>query len=160
MATILIKILEFKSQNIVEISNKLKNNSIALNEELLKKFSDYIMKSLGLQNWFLSISFVDNKEIRELNNNYRKIDKETDVLSFHYYDDFSNLDQDEVAWEVILSEEKIIEQWKEYKLWSELEFYKLFIHSTLHILWYDHEDDKDYTVMKEKEEKIWNSFFN
>jgi rRNA maturation RNase YbeY len=59
-----------------------------------------------------------------------------------------------------MSEEKIIEQWKEYKLWSELEFYKLLIHSSLHIIWYDHEIDEDYEIMKEKEENIWNIIFN
>ena len=110
--------------------------------------------------WILNIVFVSNSEIQELNKNYRKIDKSTDVLSFHYYDDFSTLDENEIAWEVILSEEKIIEQGKEYKLWNELEFYKLVIHSSLHILWYDHENDDDYKIMKEKEDFIWNKIFN
>jgi len=135
--------------------------SFIIKEKIIKKILEEI-SNIEKENhfWILNIVFVDNKKIRELNNNYRQIDKETDVLSFHYYDDFSDLDEDEVAGEVIMSEEKIIFQWKEYKLWSELEFYKLFIHSTLHILWYDHEDDKDYTIMKEKEEIIWDSIFN
>ena len=110
--------------------------------------------------WILNIVFVTNNEIKELNRNYRKIYKITDVLSFHYYDDFSSLDESEIAGEIILSEEKIIEQWKEYKLWSKLEFYKLLIHSSLHILWYDHEDDEDYKIMKEKEDILWNKIFN
>jgi ssRNA-specific RNase YbeY (16S rRNA maturation enzyme) len=45
-----------------------------------------------------------------LNNDYRKKDYITDVLSFHYFDDFSDLDKDEIAGEIILSEDKIIEQ--------------------------------------------------
>lgn len=110
--------------------------------------------------WTLNIVFVSNKEIQELNKNYRKIDSVTDVLSFHYYDDFSKLGQEEIAWEIILSEEKIISQGKEYKLWSELEFYKLVIHSSLHILWYDHESDDEYEIMKEKEDIIWSNIFN
>ena len=110
--------------------------------------------------WILNIVFVSNTEIQELNHNYRKIDKITDVLSFHYFDDFSKLEESEIAWEIVLSEEKIIEQGKQYKLWRELEFYKLFIHSSLHILWYDHENDNDYKIMKEKEDIILNSIFN
>lgn len=110
--------------------------------------------------WILNIVFVSNKKIQELNKNYRKIDSITDVLSFHYYDDFSTLEESEIAGEIIISEEKIIEQAKEYKLWSELEFYKLLIHSSLHILWYDHENDKDYKIMKEKEDTIWENIFN
>ena len=110
--------------------------------------------------WILNIVFVSNKKIQELNKNYRKRDSITDVLSFHYYDDFSTLEESEIAGEIIISEEKIIEQAKEYKLWSELEFYKLLIHSSLHILWYDHENDKDYKIMKEKEDTIWKNIFN
>ena len=110
--------------------------------------------------WILNIVFVSNKKIQELNKNYRKRDSITDVLSFHYYDDFSTLEESEIAGEIIISEEKIIEQAKEYKLWSELEFYKLLIHSSLHILWYDHENDKDYKIMKEKEDTIWENIFN
>ena len=109
--------------------------------------------------WILNIVFVKNKEIQELNKKYRKIDKITDVLSFHYFDDFSNLEETEIAWEIVLSEEKIIEQGKEYKLWSELEFYKLIIHSSLHILWYDHEENIDYEIMIEKEKSIWDKIF-
>ncbi len=110
--------------------------------------------------WILNIVFVSNKKIQELNKNYRKRDSITDVLSFHYYDDFSTLEESEIAGEIIISEEKIIEQAKEYKLWSELEFYKLLIHSSLHILWYDHENDDDYKIMKEKEDTIWKNIFN
>ena len=38
------------------------------------------------------------------------MDKPTDVLSFHYYDDFSQLTDDDIAGEVILCEELVIEQ--------------------------------------------------
>jgi rRNA maturation RNase YbeY len=49
-----------------------------------------------------------------LNKDYRQIDKVTDVLSFHYYDNFSELKSDDIAGEIILSENKIISQAKEY----------------------------------------------
>jgi rRNA maturation RNase YbeY len=54
-----------------------------------------------------------------------------------------------------MSENKIIFQWKKYRLWSEKEFYKLLIHSILHILWYDHEEGSDYQIMQELEKKVW-----
>lgn len=107
----------------------------------------------------LNIVFQEDLEIQKLNKQYRDIDKSTDVLSFHYYDEFSCLEEWEVAWEIILSEKKIISQGKEYKLWSELECYKLIIHSSLHIIWYDHEEDEDYIIMKEKEDQIWKHIF-
>ncbi|MDP3380799.1 MAG: rRNA maturation RNAse YbeY [bacterium] len=41
--------------------------------------------------------FLDDDSIKNLNNNYRKIDKSTDVLSFHYYDDFTDLNDEDIA---------------------------------------------------------------
>lgn len=107
------------------------------------------------QSWTLNIVFVSPDEIQELNKNYRKKDYVTDVLSFHYFEDFSNLKDEEIAWELIFCEEKLMEQAKEYGLWDKKEFYKLLIHSLLHILWYDHENDEDYELMKDLEEKVW-----
>lgn len=111
------------------------------------------------QNWTLNIVFLDDDSIQNLNKNYRNIDKPTDVLSFHYFEDFSDLEEKDIAWEIILSENKIISQWVEYWLWTEKEFYKLIIHSVLHILWYDHELDNEYKIMQEIEDKIWLEVF-
>jgi len=128
------------------------------------KYIDSIFKNTSnivnvQQNWCLNIVFLDDNSIQNLNKKYRNIDKTTDVLSFHYFEDFSDLESNDIAWEIILSESKIISQWNEYKLWSEMEFYKLIIHSILHILWFDHEDDKEYIIMKELEDKIWVEVF-
>lgn len=128
------------------------------------KTIDDIFKNISnnisiIQKWTLNIVFMDNDSIQNLNKNYRNIDKSTDVLSFHYYDDFSDLKSEDTAGEIVLSEEKIITQWEEFNLWSEKEFYKLLIHSILHILWYDHEEDHDYKIMQEKELLIWSEVF-
>lgn len=111
------------------------------------------------QNWTLNIVFVDEKTIQELNNNYRKKDYITDVLSFNYYDEFDSLKDDDIAWELVFCEEKIKSQGLEYGLWEEKEFYKLLIHSILHIIWYDHEDNDDYNIMKSIEEEVWNKIY-
>jgi len=111
------------------------------------------------QNWILNIVFPWDDYIKKLNSAYRWKDKETDVLSFHYFDDFQNLEDLDIAWEILLSEKKIVEQWEEYWLWVEKEFYKLVIHSVLHILWFDHEEDDDYIIMKDYENKIWVEIF-
>lgn len=111
------------------------------------------------QKWTINIAFIDENSIKNLNRDYRKIDRVTDVLSFHYFDDFSILKDDDIAWEIVMCEEKIKAQAKEYKLWEEKEFYKLLIHSILHILWYDHEIDNDYKIMQELENTIWSEVF-
>jgi len=125
-------------------------------DEIFNIINNNINKS---QVWILNIVFLSPEQIRELNNNYRNIDKTTDVLSFHYYDDFIDLEADEIAWEILLNQNKIIEQGIEYGLWKEKEFYKLVIHSALHILWYDHEEESDYKIMKNLEDKIWGLIF-
>lgn len=102
----------------------------------------------------VNIAFLSNNEIQELNKNYRNIDKTTDVLSFHYFEDFSGLDPNETAGEIVMSEAKILAQAEEYGNTLEAEFSKLLIHSTLHLLGYDHEDDKEYEEMREEEQKI------
>ncbi|MFA5917081.1 MAG: rRNA maturation RNase YbeY [Candidatus Gracilibacteria bacterium] len=111
------------------------------------------------QNGTLNLVFVDEKTIQELNNNYRKKDYITDVLSFNYYDDFDSLKDDDIAGELVFCEEKIKSQGLEYGLGEEKEFYKLLIHSILHIIGYDHEDDNDYIIMKSIEEEVWNKIY-
>jgi len=125
-------------------------------DDIFKNISNNILTP---QKWTLNIVFMNDDSIQNLNKNYRNIDKSTDVLSFHYYDDFTDLISSDIAGEIILSEEKIVLQWKEYELWSEKEFYKLLIHSILHILGYDHEEDHDYKDMQEKETLIWSEVF-
>lgn len=102
----------------------------------------------------VNIAFLDDEEIRELNKTHRGIDRTTDVLSFHYFEDFSGLKTEEISGEIIMSEAKILSQAEEYGNTSEAEFAKLLIHSTLHLLGYDHEDDLEYEEMRVEERSI------
>lgn len=111
------------------------------------------------QNWVINLIFLDPQSIQNLNNTYRKKDSVTDVLSFHYHDDFSELTEEDLAGEIVFCEEKIISQGDEYGLGTEKEFYKLVIHSVIHLLWYDHETDEEYKEMQELEEKVWKKVF-
>lgn len=86
------------------------------------------------QSGTVNIAFLTDEEIQELNKNYRGIDKTTDVLSFHYFEDFTGLKTEEIAGEIIMSEAKILSQATEYGNTPEAEFAKLLIHSTLHLL--------------------------
>ncbi len=134
--------------------------SFLFQENIIQNIFETIWKNIEkLQLWTLNIIFISPEEIQELNKNYRQKDSVTDVLSFHYFDDFSHLQNDEIAWELVFCEEKIISQGKEYHLWSEYEFYKLLIHSILHILWYDHETEPEYKIMQNLEDLIAQSVF-
>lgn len=132
--------------------------------EIDTKILDRIRKTIDknieiIQKWTLNLVFVSDTEIHKLNNDYRQKDYVTDVLSFHYFEDFSALKSTDIAGEIILNEAKIKSQAIEYGLGEEKEFYKLLIHSILHIIWYDHEDDDEYEIMNLLENIIWKEIF-
>ncbi len=106
----------------------------------------------------VSLSFVDNEEIRELNKNFRNIDRETDVLSFPNIEDFE-LDYDfgpKLLGDIVISLEKAKEQAKEYKHSFEREIIYLTVHSMLHLLGYDHMEEEEKLIMRGKEKEIMN----
>ena len=90
----------------------------------------------------VSVTFADNEYIHGLNNEYRGMDKPTDVLSFPMYDDGFPYDECQhgcTIGDIVISLEKAEEQANElgHDLIREVAF--LAIHSTLHLLGYDHE---------------------
>ena len=91
----------------------------------------------------VSVTFCDNEYIRGLNNEFRGIDRHTDVLSFPMYED-GDFDEAECAMgavlgDIVISIDRAKEQAAELgnSLHREIAF--LAIHSTLHLLGYDHE---------------------
>lgn len=106
------------------------------------------------QNGILNIAFLSDEEIQTLNHDHRGIDKSTDVLSFHYFEDFSSISSQETSGECIFSESKILSQSEEYHHLPREEFEILLIHSLLHIIGYDHEEDEDFRAMWSYEEPI------
>ncbi len=140
--------------------NIIEKPSFDINEKIIDTIFNIIWNIVNIpQKWTLNIVFLDDNSIQNLNKNYRNIDKTTDVLSFHYFDNFNDLKEDDIAWEMVFNENKILIQAIEYWLWNEKEFYKLIIHSILHILWYDHELDNEYEIMQALEDKIWLELF-
>ncbi len=134
--------------------------SFSIDESIIKSIFDNIEAIENKDfNWILNIVFVDSDTIKNLNSKYRYKDEATDVLSFNYYFEFKLLKSDDIAWELVFCEEKIKLQAEEYWLWDEKEFYKLLIHSILHIIWYDHIEEEDYKVMNAKETLIWDKIY-
>ncbi|GAB0174496.1 MAG: hypothetical protein HHAS10_03750 [Candidatus Altimarinota bacterium] len=102
----------------------------------------------------IDLAFLHDGEIQELNRTYRGIDAPTDVLSFHYVDDYSFTEVDSIVGEIVLSESKILAQAKEHNHSPREECEILIIHGLLHILGFDHETDSDFEEMWEHESKI------
>ena len=91
----------------------------------------------------VSVTLCDNEEIRELNKKFRNIDRATDVLSFPLFDD-DGMDAhveelDCMLGDIVLSLERARGQAEEFGHSFEREVAFLTVHSTLHLLGYDHE---------------------
>jgi ssRNA-specific RNase YbeY (16S rRNA maturation enzyme) len=81
-----------------------------LDESIIDTIFNSVYKSISLpQNGVINIVCVSPEEIKALNKQYRKKDSITDVLSFHYFEDFSEVTKDEIAGEIILCEARVIE---------------------------------------------------
>ena len=93
----------------------------------------------------VSLTFTDNEGIRKLNEQYRGIDRETDVLSFPLTDfeggEEPPVDEPEIMLgDIVISLEKAAAQAEEYGHGFEREAAFLCVHSMLHLLGYDHEN--------------------
>lgn len=155
-------------QNKIEISEELENN--------IKKMIDFTLREEKLIiDYEVSVIFVDNNQIKKLNNQFRGIDRVTDVLSFpmleyekgkvykqlytdHVFSDYDLDDGKLVLGDIALSLEKAMEQSKEFGHSFQREVCYLLIHSVLHLLGYDHIDEEDKVVMRKNEEYILNKF--
>lgn len=110
-----------------------------------------------------------NDEIREMNSNFRNIDRATDVLSFPMvdYEEPGNFDfledtleyfnpesGDLMLGDIVISKEKVISQAEEYSHSIEREYAFLIAHSMLHLMGYDHMEEDERIVMEQKQKEI------
>lgn len=107
----------------------------------------------------VSVSFVSNSEIRQLNRQFRDKDRSTDVLSFPLGEDGKyDVNRETGALllgDVVISMETAVKQAKTYGHSLEREVGFLTVHSMLHLLGYNHETSPlDAANMREKEEAI------
>ncbi len=106
----------------------------------------------------VSVTLVDNVVIRALNNHYRDIDRETDVLSFPMKDEegfVTNPDNDAILLgDIVISLEKAQSQAEEYGHSFRREVAFLLTHSLFHLLGYDHMTADEEKEMFSKQEKV------
>ncbi len=113
-------------------------------------------------NLYIAITLTTPKNIRTLNQQYRNIDKETDVLSFPMFEKKevqeiqkqTNHTVHEVLGDIVISIPRVEEQAKEYEHSFERELAYMLVHGFYHLMGYDHIEEKDKLQMRPKEEKI------
>ena len=105
-----------------------------------------------------SILLAGNKEIKMLNNKFRKKNKTTNILSFPFYKrneikkKIKNEDRIYLG-DIILNFYKIKKKARKNEF--EKEFNKLWIHGLLHLLGYQHDTNKDFYKMRKLENRIF-----
>ena len=107
----------------------------------------------------VSVSFVDNDQIREMNREHRNIDAATDVLSFPLGEngiyDHNEATGAALLGDIVISMPKAVEQAELYGHSLQREVGYLTAHSMFHLLGYDHVNGGVEAVhMREKEETV------
>lgn len=107
----------------------------------------------------VDVSLVDFESIQQINRDYRGIDRITDVISFAFNDDKSELgaikgDVPRLLGEIFICVPRALEQAKEIGNTPERELSFLFCHGLLHLLGYDHMKKEDEEIMFPLQEKI------
>ena len=150
----------------IEVSGKASKKYKILAEEVAKNVIEAMNYPKGLE---IAIDFVSEKEIKKINNEFRGIDKVTDVLSFPSFHlkvgEVLDLEDDSVLvfkqdngyihfGDMALCLKQTKRQAKEFGVSLESEIKKLVIHSMLHLMGYDHIEDSDFEIMKKEEERL------
>ena len=107
----------------------------------------------------VEVTFVDDKQIKEYNNQFRNIDRSTDVLSFPLGEDgiydINPATGNKMLGDIVISVEHAVAQGELYGHGLRREIGYLTVHSMLHLLGYDHVDEGiEKAKMREKEEVI------
>lgn len=114
----------------------------------------------------VSVSFVDDEEIAELNEEYRGKIGPTDVLSFecdNIEDEMSGFGIEEDIYElgdIVIAVDVAERQTKEFGTTFEEEITLLMVHGLLHLCGYDHIEDDEAEVMEAREAQLiaaWNA---
>ncbi|KLU40973.1 MAG: hypothetical protein AA931_01055 [Peptococcaceae bacterium 1109] len=105
----------------------------------------------------VSLTFVDDEQIRVLNREYRAKDTATDVLSFPQDDEdgfMSIPGMPQVLGDIVISLPRAEEQAETFGHSLEREVVYLAVHGLLHLLGFDHEDEEGRAEMRAREEAV------
>ena len=138
-------------------------------ESTIRQVVDECFKTekLDKTNLYISITLTEPAEIEKINKQYRNIDRPTDVLSFPMFEkeelnnfieeNLKNTDvnmQGDILGDVVISIPKVYEQAEEYGHSFERELAYMVVHGFYHLMGYDHMEEEDKKIMREKEENV------
>lgn len=135
-----------------------RQDKVIIEEDVKETVKNVILECFKLEglstNYEVSVSFVDNEEIRQLNREYRGKDSPTDVISFPMEDDEIGEDYTPILGDIVISAEKALQQSVEFGHSFKREVAYLTAHSMFHLMGYDHESEEEKLVMRQKEKEV------
>ena len=117
---------------MIEVVNRQRRQKIVL--QPWKELATKMLQAIGNEQASATIAFVSDKTIRDLNNQFRGIDKSTDVLSFP-------AEESDNLGDIAISVDTAAVQCVENGLTLDEEIAQLMLHGLLHLSGYDHETD-------------------
>ena len=126
---------------MIEIVNN--QRKIKIHQQLYLEFAQQVLDSIpAVRQKMLTIAFVSNRKMRQLNRDFRGKNATTDVLSFPAeQDSFDFAENTDNLGDIVISVEQAQEQAIDNNLTFELEVKQLILHGILHLCGYDHETD-------------------
>jgi probable rRNA maturation factor len=137
------------------IDNRQKK--ISVDRRRVRRAMSRIMKYLDCDDKAISLMFVDNEEIKEINRRYLNRDYPTNVLAFSLTaGEYGNINPD-ILGDIVISVDTAYKDALESGIEFNDELVFLMIHGILHLLNYDHEDasHKKTQQMKKKEQELF-----
>lgn len=141
----------------MEILIDNRQDNVSIDDDIYEVIEKVAKECLKLEgkglNFEVSVSFVDNEEIQELNRDYRNVDSPTDVLSFPMDDEETDL-YIPLLGDIVISAERALEQATEFGHSFLREVAYLTAHSMFHLMGYDHMNDEEKQTMRQKEKEV------
>ena len=147
--------------DLMDETNTLQEEAIALVEKVLQSAAEQLKVK---ENSEVSVTFVTNDQIQEINKNYRNKDMPTDVISFAMEEmgegeiEIKDADIPTLLGDIIISVERTTEQAQAYGHSFERELAFLAVHGFLHLLGYDHGTEAEEKEMFGLQEEILQAF--
>jgi probable rRNA maturation factor len=137
----------------IQIQNQQKARALPL--PFIRLFLEKCLDYLDRTDAELSVLFINDEKIRQLNQRYRGLDHPTDVLAFPMQEGEGPAMNPNVLGDIVISAETASRQGEEIGWGLEMEIYKLLTHGLLHLIGYDHETNPaEASRMKDKEDEI------
>ena len=113
---------------------------------------------------YITVTLTNPENIKEINKEYRNIDRATDVLSFPMFQKNeleekmknNDFEHEDILGDLVISIDKVKEQAVEYGHSFERELSYMLVHGFYHLMGYDHIEEEDKKIMRPKEEKRLN----